>query len=60
MFCKTTRLQREALLRLFRRNPDGSESYRHFRSRASQSLDWIGITICGMYHGIERDGYVHT
>lgn len=60
MTCKTTRLQREAIRRLFVRNPDGSPDYRHFRRRVTSSLDWVGITIHGVYHGIEKDGYVHT
>lgn len=60
MICKTTRPQRQAILRLFRRNPDGSASYREFRRRVTSSLDWIGVTIGGVYHGIETDGYVHT
>jgi hypothetical protein len=60
MICKTTRPQRQAILRLFRRNADGSSDYRQFRRRVSASLDWIGLTIGGVYHGIEKDGYVHT
>lgn len=60
MICRTTRPQREAIRRLFVRNPDGSPDYRHFRQRVSSSLDWIGVTIGGVYHGIEKDGYVHT
>ncbi|MFZ3481669.1 hypothetical protein [Sphingomonas sp. 3-13AW] len=60
MICKTTRPQRLAILRLFKRNPDGSPNYRHFRRRVTRSLDWIGLTIGGIYYGIEEDGYVHT
>lgn len=60
MICKTTRPQRQAILRLFQRNPDGSTDYREFRRRVTSSLDWIGLTIGGMYYGIEKDGYVHT
>lgn len=60
MTCTTTRPQREAIRRLFLRNPDGSPDYRHFRRRIVSSLDWIGIEIRGVYHGIERDGHIHT
>jgi hypothetical protein len=58
----TTKEQRQAIADLYARNPNGSPSYRHFRKRFVPQLggyiailDW-----CGLYVGIERDGFTHT
>ncbi len=59
-----TKPQRKAIKLMFDRNPDGSPTYRDFRKRvvpmyvgggAVALPDW-----CGMYCGIERDGWTHT
>jgi hypothetical protein len=56
-----TRAQREAVARKFSQNPDGATSYREFRKRARPG--WSGelmLQWCGMWLGIERDGYTHS
>jgi hypothetical protein len=57
----TTRAQREALARKFNANPDGAATYREFRKRARPG--WNGelmLPWCGMWLGIETDGYTHS
>ena len=56
----TTRAQREALLRKFQQNPDGSGTYREFRERVKSGYDYIYLWWCGMLIGIEEDGYTHS
>ncbi len=59
----TTRAQREAVKRLFDRNPDGETSYRTFRRRFSWPIHadcYLFGKWCGMWVGIEWDGYTHT
>jgi hypothetical protein len=67
---RTTRLQREALLRVFtRRDPKPDHPinvhawwrrYRAFRRTAHAGYDCIMIQWCGMWLGIEPDGYTHS
>ena len=56
------RQQLEALYRLFCRDPDGSQSFLEFRRRDIPSLigDYYMIPWCGMWLGIEPDGYTHS
>ena len=59
----TTRKQREALLRLYRRNTSDHESYLSFRRSLMFSVpagDYVAVMWCGMYVGIETDGHTHT
>lgn len=56
-----TRAQREAIYKKFIRDPDGSPTYRAFRKRAYKSFDKVVmLSWCGMWVGIETDGYAHT
>ena len=56
-----TRAQREAILRKYQQNPDGSTSYRAFRSRAHRAFaGTVMLHWCGMWLGIEPDGYTHS
>jgi hypothetical protein len=55
-----TKDQRKAVKRKFDQNPDGSTSYRAFRKRIVQGFDCIMIQWCGMWLGIEKDGYTHS
>lgn len=59
-----TRAQREAVAKLYKRNPDGAASYREFRKRVTGMLFSYGAVAIpnysGMYVGIETDGYTHT
>lgn len=71
-----TRKQREAIKRVFDRCPlyayDGRAvttpryhghremTYRQFRRTVAQAYDCLMVNWCGMWLGIERDGYVHS
>ena len=57
-----TRPQRKAVKRLYDRNADGAKSYRAFRARVGRfiGLGCICVPWCGMYIGIETDGYTHS
>lgn len=46
--------------RKYQQNPDGSPCFRHFLSRVQEEHDWVYIQWCGMYLGIEKDGYTHS
>lgn len=56
-----TRAQRVALKRVFDRSNDGAKSYLQFRRRAHYSfIGCVMIPWCGMWIGIEEDGYTHS
>jgi hypothetical protein len=70
-----TRKQRLALKRVFDRkpiypyvSPEEREqgvgaiplTYRQFRRGVIYDRDYVGIVWCGMFVGIEKDGYTHT
>jgi hypothetical protein len=61
---KLTREQRVALKRLYDRTGDTiapfSPSYREFRREVQYMGDCIMVRWCGMWLGIERDGYTHS
>ena len=61
---KTTRAQRVTLAHYWRRQEAGDrpmgETYRQFRRRVLPAWGYIGIAWCGMYIGIEPDGYGHS
>lgn len=57
---KLTKPQRAAVARKYQHNPDGAANYREFRRRVRPSLGYIMLPWCGMYVGIEPDGYSHT
>ena len=49
------------LWRKFRDNPDGSPDFMSFMERAQiGSWDCLMIQWCGMWLGIEQDGYTHS
>ena len=57
-----TKAQRKAVYRLFTHNPSGAHTYKEFRSRfVAQYGGYIAIyDWCGMYVGVEKDGYTHS
>ncbi len=58
---KFTRKQVEAIYRKWQQSPDGSPSYLHFRRRWQQAFGgYVGAQWCGMWLGIEPDGYAHS
>ena len=65
MNTKITRSQREAIKRLYDRSPDGEVSYLAFRRRfrlycIGSAGEYIGARWCGMFIGVEYDGYTHS
>ena len=56
---KTNRAQREALRRVYLRlqNPP---KYREFRRTVQPGPGCIMVPYCGMWLGIEPDGYTHS
>ena len=71
---KLTKAQRLALKRVYDRTPinhsyhaitkpslmDSAIGYRAFRKAVQPGYDCIMIRWCGMWLGIERDGYTHS
>ena len=55
-----TREQRKAIKRKFDQCPDGATSYREFRRRVVQGYDCLMLPWCGMWLGVESDGYTHS
>jgi hypothetical protein len=55
-----TKAQRKAVYRKYCDNPDGSTSYREFRSRVVPGWGCVMIQWCSMWLGIETDGYTHS
>jgi hypothetical protein len=61
-----TRAQREALARIYRRllsaDPAACPTYRAFRRSVQPYIggDCVLVPFCGMWLGIERDGYTHS
>jgi hypothetical protein len=50
-----------ALSDLYKGNPDGAKTQAEFFSRARFCIgDFCGIDYCGMFVGIEKDGYTHS
>lgn len=65
----TSRAQREAMLKLWRRVGENAlfwpvgvpiRSYRPFRKQFVNHGDFIIGPWCGMWIGVERDGYTHS
>jgi len=60
------RAQLESLYRVFCRDPDGAQSFLEFRRRALLGTAvkpedrYFMIRWCGMWLGIEPDGYTHS
>ena len=55
----TTKAQRQALHRKWCQNNQGL-SYREFRLSVATGPDCIMVPWCGMWLGIEKDGYTHS
>lgn len=59
---KMTRAQRLAIRQKWKVNRDGAESYRAFFCRFQRDIcgDYLLGRWCGMWLGIEPDGYTHS
>jgi hypothetical protein len=61
---KLNRLQRESLYRVFLRTNDGQENlmlaYKKFRKTVQPGPGCVMVHWCGMWLGIEPDGYTHS
>ena len=55
-----TRAQRLAIHRAYLRSPDGAPDYRAFRRRVLPGWNCLMLPWCGMWLGIEPDGYTHS
>jgi hypothetical protein len=51
--------QRAAIYRLWMRDPQGM-TYIQFRRTVHYSRDYAMVQWCGMWLGIETDGYTHS
>ena len=54
-----TKLQRKALFRVYNRT-DKTVAYRQFRRKVEPGPGCIMVPFCGLYLGIEPDGYCHS
>jgi hypothetical protein len=55
--------QRRALQGLYQRSPDGAGSLAEFLCRVQVEIcgrGAVGLAWCGMYIGVEPDGYTHS
>lgn len=52
--------QIDSAIKLFERNPDGSNDFMEWFARFENYGDYAGIKWCGMFIGIESDGYTHS
>jgi len=57
---KWTDAQKIALIKLYRRSDDGCKSLNEFAKRVEDYGDYLGLRWCGMFIGIEKDGYTHS
>jgi hypothetical protein len=57
---KLTKEQQRAVLRVFKRSPDGAKSYLEFRRRVQFYHDLILLEWRGLLLGIEHDGHTHS
>jgi hypothetical protein len=55
-----TPAQVEAVGKLYARSADGSLNRHAFFQRVSDYGDYCGLGWCGMFMGIEKDGYTHS
>jgi hypothetical protein len=51
-----------AIERKYQQSPDGAENFEEFLARASEPMNGgvIALRWCGMWLGIEEDGYTHS
>ena len=54
-----TKPQRHALHKVWRRSNQGL-TYREFRKTVEWGFDCVMVPWCGMWLGIEKDGYTHS
>ena len=57
---KLTEQQKLALYRIYSRDWNKPDSYLAFRRTVQQGFDCIMVPYCGMWLGIETDGYTHS
>ncbi len=57
-----TRKQRESIFGRYLLNPDGARSYLQFRRRVQPAIGGgcVMLPWCGMWLGVETDGYTHS
>ena len=55
-----TKPQQQALLRVYQRSEAPTETFLAFRRRVQPAMGYVMIEWCGMWLGIEPDGYTHS
>ena len=55
-----TKLQRKAIAKLYHRMETKPGTYRDFRKTVLHGHDCLMVQWCGMWIGIEADGYTHS
>jgi hypothetical protein len=59
MLAKTNKAQRIAIHRKWQQDNQGM-TYRQFRKTVLEGYDCLMVQWCGMWLGIESDGYTHS
>ena len=57
---KLTKQQKLAFYRIYSRDWNKPYNYLAFRRTVQQGFDCIMVPYCGMWLGIEKDGYTHS
>ena len=57
---KLTKQQKLSLYRIYSRDWIKPYNYLAFRRTVQQGFDCIMVPYCGMWLGIEKDGYTHS
>ena len=55
-----TREQQLALKAVYSRDWNKPETYMKFRRTVEQGFDCVMVPFCGIWLGIEKDGYTHS
>jgi hypothetical protein len=55
-----TKAQRIALYKVWQRPVEDKKSYKEFRKSVQGGWDYVMVQWCGMWLGIEKDGYTHS
>ena len=59
MLARTNKAQRIAIYRKWKQDNQGM-TYREFRKTVQQGYDCLMVQWCGIWLGIESDGYTHS
>ena len=57
---RITKAQQQAIKRIYLRDQNNGLSYLQFRRSVKEGYDCLMVEWCGMWLGIETDGYTHS